>query len=124
MANYLARVAAAGARTGTVAHPPAIAPPLLSGAPFEGSAELVDQLPPRFLARLDQVSPRGQLDGLWAETLVIHSANDELIPVEESRRLVDALRARVPTTYSELRMFEHIDVAGASGVLTIARDVR
>jgi fermentation-respiration switch protein FrsA (DUF1100 family) len=95
---------------------------LLTGAPFEGSERLIDQLPPRFLARADRVSPRGQLEGLRAETLVIHSTSDELIPVEESRRLVEALRTRVPTTHCELSMFEHTDVAGATRVWTIARE--
>ena len=95
---------------------------LLSGALFEGSEALIQQLPARFLNRLDRVSPRGQLGGLRAETLVIHSANDELVPVEESRRLVETLGRRVPTTYSELGMFEHIDVAGATGILSLARE--
>ena len=76
----------------------------------------------RFLARIDGVSPRGQLDGLRAEVLVIHSASDELVPVEESRRLVEALRTRVSTTYSELTMFEHTHVASATRIGTIARE--
>lgn len=95
---------------------------LLMGAPFEGSESLIQQLPPHFLARADRVSPRGQLDGLRAETLVIHSTGDELIPVEESRRLVAALRTRVPTTYSELSMFEHTDVSAATRIGTIIRE--
>ena len=53
---------------------------------------------------------------------MIHSTSDELIPVEESRRLVEALRTRVPTTHCELSMFEHTDVAGATRVWTIARE--
>lgn len=95
---------------------------LLPGAPFDGSERLIEQLPSPLLARMDRVSPRGQLDGLRAEVLVIHSTGDELIPVEESRRLVDALRTRAPTTYSELTMFEHTHVAGATRVGTIARE--
>jgi pimeloyl-ACP methyl ester carboxylesterase len=96
---------------------------LLTVAPFEGSDRLIDQLPPGLLARMDRVSPRGQLDGLRAETLVIHSTTDELIPVEESRRLVEALRERVPTTYCELTMFEHTHVAATTRIGTIAREV-
>ena len=96
---------------------------LLSGAPFDGSELLIEQLPPGLLARMDRVSPRGQLDGLRAETLVIHSTTDELIPVEESRRLVEALRERVPTTYCELTMFEHTHVAATTRIWTIAREV-
>jgi len=96
---------------------------LLSGAPFDGSERLIEALPPRWLARVDRVSPRGQLDGLCAETLVIHSTTDELIPVEESRRLVEALRTRVPTTYCELTMFEHTNVSATTRIGTIAREV-
>ena len=95
---------------------------LLSGAPFEGVEALIEQLPSRLLARFDRVSPCGQLDGLRAETLVIHSTGDELIPVEESRRLVEALRTRVPTTYCELTMFEHTNVATTTRIGTIARE--
>jgi pimeloyl-ACP methyl ester carboxylesterase len=96
---------------------------LLSGAPFDGSERLIEALPPDLLARMDRVSPRGQLDGLRAEILVIHSTTDELIPVEESRRLVEALRGRVPTTYCELTMFEHTHVAATTRIGTIAREV-
>lgn len=96
---------------------------LLTVAPFDGSDRLIEQLPPGLLARMDRVSPRGQLDGLRAEILVIHSTTDELIPVEESRRLVAALRERVPTTYCELTMFEHTHVAATTRVWTIAREV-
>ena len=96
---------------------------LLTVAPFDGSDLLIEQLPPGLLARMDRVSPRGQLDGLRAEILVIHSTTDELIPVEESRRLVEALRERVPTTYCELTMFEHTHVAATTRVWTIAREV-
>ncbi len=95
---------------------------LLTGAPFDGSDLLIEQLPRHLLARMDSVSPHGHLDGLRAETLVIHSTGDELIPVEESRRLVEALQTRVPTTYSELTMFEHTHVAGTTHIGTIARE--
>lgn len=96
---------------------------LLTVAPFEGSDLLVDRLPPGLLDRYDRVSPRGQLDGLRAEVLVIHSTTDELIPVEESRRLVEALRTRVPTTYCELTMFEHTEVAATTRLGTVVREL-
>lgn len=95
---------------------------LLLVAPFDSSERLIEQLPPGLLARMDRVSPCGQLDGLRAETLVIHSTTDELIPVEESRRLVAALRTRVPTTYCELTMFEHTHVSATTRIGTIARE--
>jgi pimeloyl-ACP methyl ester carboxylesterase len=96
---------------------------LLTGCPFEESVELLERLPVRFLENLDRASPRAQLDGLRAETLVIHSAGDRMVPVEEARRLVAALRQHVPTTYSEPTIFDHVDLTRATNLRILVREL-
>jgi acyl-CoA synthetase (AMP-forming)/AMP-acid ligase II/acyl carrier protein len=96
---------------------------LLKGVTFERTNELLDRLPLAFLAKLEQASPRGQLDGLRAEVLVMHSVADYLVPVEESRRLVAALGSHVPTRYTEFGLFDHVNLTGAFGPVTFVREL-
>ncbi len=84
---------------------------------------LISQLDERFLATLTAASPEGQLAGLRAPTFIMHGAADDLIPVEESRRLARALRGQVAVKTVELEMFHHVDATRRLGAGVFAREV-
>ena len=71
------------------------------------------QLTEDFRAEVDSIAPSHHV-GQWSENTamrVMHDAGDPLIPVEESRRLVDALREQRPDVavyYTETDIFRHV----------------
>ena len=72
-------------------------------------AELVDRLPAAAREWLRELSLAGGLEGLRAETFVLHDRSDRFIPYVESRRLRDALEGRVKLHYTEVNIFEHVE---------------
>jgi acetyl esterase/lipase len=63
----------------------------------------------------DAASPLSQISSAAPPFLVSHGANDALVPVEQARRFVDALRSasRRPVGYAELPRAQHaFDVVG------------
>ena len=74
---------------------------------------LYTELPENFRADTDSISPSRHID-LWSPNTVMrvmHDQGDPLIPVGESRRLVQALRQHrpeVPVYYTETDIFRHV----------------
>jgi len=70
----------------------------------------LEQLPQAMRDRLDAISPLRYLHDVRAPLIVIgHDQDDLVIPVDESRRLRDALVGRNGVAYTEFAMFEHAD---------------
>jgi hypothetical protein len=77
--------------------------------PRQAGAALAD-LPELIRERFRRMSPLTYLDGLRAPLVVIgHDRDDSVIPIEESRRLREALGDRSGVRYTEFAMFEHAD---------------
>jgi len=70
----------------------------------------LEQLPQAMRERLDAMSPLRYLHDVRAPLIVIgHDQDDLVIPIDESRRLRDALVGRGGVEYTEFAMFEHAD---------------
>jgi dienelactone hydrolase len=91
-------------------------------APDQADA-LIGLLDEQFLTTLADASPEGHIAGLRAPTFIMHGADDGLIPVEESRRLAQALQGQVALRYVELEMFDHVDATRSLGAAMFAREV-
>ena len=94
---------------------------LLSGTTLEEAEALLREVPQRLLEAVDALSPSKHLDGLSARLLIMHDREDALAPVEESRRLADAVAARGDVRYTEFSFFSHVDPGesvGPVGLLT------
>lgn len=91
---------------------------ILEGTTLEQAAELFDQMPESFRQGLAAISPSVHLSQVRAKLLIMHDVGDPLIPVGESRRLVQALRAsgRPAARYTETAIFDHVR-PGSSGNL-------
>ena len=53
----------------------------------------------------------------------MHDQEDNLVPVEESRRLRDALEERGDLYYTEFAFLQHMDPTRPVSLLTFVRDV-
>jgi dipeptidyl aminopeptidase/acylaminoacyl peptidase len=70
----------------------------------------LEELPQPMRERLDAMSPLLYLHDVRAPLIVIgHDQDDLVIPIDESRRLRDALVGRGGVEYTEFAMFEHAD---------------
>jgi dipeptidyl aminopeptidase/acylaminoacyl peptidase len=70
----------------------------------------LEELPEAMQQRLDAMSPLLYLHDVHAPLIAIgHDRDDLVIPVDESRRLRDALVGRSGVEYTEFAMFEHAD---------------
>jgi len=83
---------------------------LLDGTSPEEAGELLNQMPDDFLEELDGISPSNHIDNFENRLLIMHDVGDPLIPVGESRRLVETLRSqgRQDMRYTETEIFEHV----------------
>ena len=87
---------------------------LLAGVGYLGEARWrYTQLTEDFRARVDSIAPSHQV-GQWSANTamrVMHDVGDPLIPVGESRRLVESLREQRPEVevyYTETDIFRHV----------------
>ena len=96
---------------------------LLKGVSLEEAGGLLDQLPEDFQEDLRSISPSQNLGDLKAKMLIMHDAEDNNVPSEESRRLTAALKERGNVLYTEFVFFQHMDPARAVNPLTWTRDV-
>jgi dienelactone hydrolase len=96
---------------------------LLSGVTLEEADTLFDQLSPELHQLLSQVSPGTYVQDIQVPVLIMHDRNDTLVPVEESRRLRDALKGRANVYYTEFSFFEHMDPTRPVSKLTFVRDI-
>ncbi len=83
---------------------------LLEGTTPEAAGQLLDRLPADFREKLEGISPSNYLDQVKGRLLIMHDVGDPLIPVGESRRLVETLknRGRADLRYTETEIFEHV----------------
>ena len=91
---------------------------LLSGVTLEEAEDVMSQLPQKFLDDLDAISPSTNLSNLKARIFIMHDREDDAAPVEESRRLSDALRDRNNVRYTEFSFFQHVDPTGSLSPVT------
>ncbi len=94
---------------------------LLSGTTLEEADAFLNDVPQRLKDAIDALSPSKHLEGLSARLLIMHDREDALAPVEESRRLADAMAARGDVRYTEFSFFSHVDPGegvGPLGLLT------
>jgi dienelactone hydrolase len=95
---------------------------LLLAGPDDVAAAL-DGLPPDDLAILDAMSPLPHAAEVRAPLIIlIHDRADHLIPVDESRRLLAALRGRPGVTYTEMGL-NHLRVPAGWSRLRMAREM-
>jgi len=86
--------------------------PLLTALDATGAADALRALPAELRARLDALSPLQYVAEIRAPLVVLaHDRDDNVIPVDESRQLRDALTYRSGVRYTEMGMFEHMDPA-------------
>ncbi|MBI4538724.1 MAG: hypothetical protein HY704_04335 [Gemmatimonadetes bacterium] len=82
---------------------------LLSGPDLDAADELVKGLSRNTQEHLRRISPSAHVHELKARILAMHDREDELIPSEESRRLVEALGSDSDVYYTEFSFFQHVD---------------
>ena len=95
---------------------------ILNAPDLETAHRLIALLPSESLETLRSISPSANIDSLRAKVLVMHDRQDRLVPSEESRRLVDALRSRRDVHYTEFSFFDHLDPSARVGNLELARE--
>jgi hypothetical protein len=71
--------------------------------------ELLAKLPAAPRQALADLSLGGRLQGLRAETFILHDVSDHYVPYTESRRLRDALQGQVKLHFTEVDVFEHVE---------------
>ncbi|MYC28823.1 MAG: hypothetical protein F4X65_01870 [Chloroflexi bacterium] len=83
---------------------------LLDGTDPAEAELLLNQMPSDFLKELDGISPSNHIENYNNRLLIMHDVGDPLIPVGESRRLVETLRSqgRQDLRYTETEIFEHV----------------
>ena len=96
---------------------------LLSGTTLEEAEALLLQVPQRLTDAIDALSPSQHLEGLSARLLIMHDREDALAPVEESRRLADAMAAQGgDVRYTEFSFFDHVDPGARVGTIGLLRE--
>ena len=82
---------------------------LLSGTSRDEAKKLLQLIPTQTTRSMVQISPRTYIRYLEAPVLVMHDRDDRLIPVEESRRLVDQVMQFGDVKYTEYTsIFSHV----------------
>ena len=76
--------------------------------------------------RLPEAAPARQrlhfLDGLRADLWIMHDVGDELAPIEESRRLYDAVGERPNVNFTEFSFFQHVDPSEDGGFFNLVSE--
>ena len=93
---------------------------LLDGVTPEEAETLYSTLPSGFGENLARISPSTYIEDVQARLLVMHDREDRMVPVTESRRLLDATRDRLDVRYTELSAFDHL-LPEAGGLLARLR---
>ncbi|MXY60455.1 MAG: hypothetical protein F4Y96_08550 [Chloroflexi bacterium] len=93
---------------------------LMDGVEPREAEALYAMLPADFREELARLSPSNHIDDVRARLLVMHDRNDLMVPVAESRRLVEATRERGNVHYTEFVAFDHT-TPGEGGLLTTLR---
>ncbi len=82
---------------------------LLSGPSLEEVDALMERLPEATQDSLRAISPRTGIGRLKARLLAMHDREDDLVPSEESRRIVAALGDGPQVYHTEFSFFQHVD---------------
>ena len=99
--------------------------PLLGAlGPIEAERAL-QSLSPDLRKWLDDLSPIAYLSDVRAPLIVLlHDRDDPVIPVDESRRLRDALAHRAGVRYTEFTVFKHLDPSkGHPSAIALTREL-
>lgn len=80
---------------------------LLAGVSYEEAELLFEELPMEFRETLDTISPSMYIEDIQARVLVLHDVHDMVIPVNESRDLVEELKRTGDVRFTEVTNFEH-----------------
>jgi hypothetical protein len=99
--------------------------PLLTALEAEEAGVALRRLPAFMQERLNSMSPMNYLDDIQAPLIVLcHDRDDQVIPIDESRRLWSALSNRAGVHYTEFVMFKHLDPSKVKlSVLPLVREL-
>lgn len=95
---------------------------ILSGPELEEVQSLINDLPAATLESVRRISPSTRIADLKAKVLIMHDRQDDLVPSEESRRLVDSLDADQVLRYTEFAFFQHVDPTRPVGPVTFLKE--
>ena len=95
---------------------------LLSRPDLEEVEGLLSKLSSATLESLRRISPSAHVGKLQARVLAMHDHEDDLVPSEESRRLMQALDSRNDAYYTEFSFFRHVDPTRAVGPRAYVRE--
>lgn len=95
---------------------------MLAGTTLEEAEALFRRLPNDFRQEMISVSPSAHISNLEARLLIMHDQADLLIPVAESRRLVEALGNRGNFRYTETEVFEHVRPGSGDGLWSLIKE--
>jgi dipeptidyl aminopeptidase/acylaminoacyl peptidase len=98
--------------------------PLLTALDSDEAEEALQRLPPPLQERLTAISPTTYLHDIHARLIVLlHDRDDPVIPVDESRRLRDALASDGRVRYTEFTVFRHLDPTKGNPSPALAREL-
>ena len=84
--------------------------------------EYLQDLPAGLLRDFDKISPSTNIRNLKARLLIAHDREDDAVPVEESRRLVDSISGRGDFKYTEFSFFSHVTPDRPVGPVTFVKE--
>ncbi len=74
---------------------------------YEQAKEFFDSFPADAKELRDSISPSRSLDRMKTRVFLMHDKNDTIVPVEESRKIRDALPKNTLVSYGELSLLNH-----------------
>ena len=83
---------------------------------------LIDKFTPEYRAEIGKLSPITTIANVKAQMLIAHDQEDNLVPVEESRRLAEALAPRGNFFFTEFSLFTHVTPDKNVGKLTFVKE--
>lgn len=75
---------------------------------FNETRQYVEAMPQEFLYEMNSLSPSSAISKMKTRVFLMHDKNDDIIPVEESRKIRDGIPKDIPTSYSEFSIFRHV----------------
>lgn len=79
---------------------------------FEEAQRYVESLPSWLLSAFNDLSPSPTLSSMRTRVFLMHDREDELIPVEESLKIRDALPKDIPVSFGEFSSIHHVTPKG------------
>ena len=95
---------------------------ILQGGTLNEVDQLIKKLPYKIQERLDGLSPSTNITNLTTKVFVMHDREDDLVPVEESMRLADALGHNRDYVYTEFSFFQHLDPTQRVSILNFTSE--